>query len=150
AIDRDGIIDALLDGKAKPAAQLVPPGVVGHNDDLVPPSYDVAKARALVKEAAADGVPVNRRITIVARNGQFAGIAETAEALQYEMDQIGLNVRIRMTDTATSLQYQLRPLPRNVGPIAMLVMHGNQAGDAAFTTSQYLLSNGPQSTFGTK
>ncbi|MDT0543540.1 ABC transporter substrate-binding protein [Streptomyces lonegramiae] len=150
AIDRDGIIDALLDGKAKPAAQLVPPGVVGHNDDLVPPSYDAAKARALVKEAAADGVPVKRRITLVARNGQFAGIAETAEALQYEMAQIGLNVRIRMADTATSLQYQLRPLPRGVGPIAMLVQHGNQAGDAAFTTSQYLLSNGPQSTFGTK
>lgn len=55
-----------------------------------------------------------------------------------------------MADTATSLQYQLRPLPRDVGPIAMLVQHGNQAGDAAFTTSQYLLSNGPQSTFGTK
>ncbi|WP_232107778.1 MULTISPECIES: hypothetical protein [Streptomyces] len=29
-------------------------------------------------------------------------------------------------------------------------MHGNQAGDAAFTTSQYLLSDGPQSTFGTE
>ncbi|MEU9795817.1 ABC transporter substrate-binding protein [Streptomyces sparsogenes] len=149
AIDRKGIIDALLGGLAKPAAQLVPPGVVGHNDDLVPPSYDVAAARELVRQAAADGVPVTRRITLVARNGQFAGIAETAEALQYEMARIGLNVRIRMADTATSLQYQLRPLPRGVGPIAMLVMHGNQAGDAAFTTSQYLLSEGPQSTFGT-
>ncbi|MPY52164.1 peptide ABC transporter substrate-binding protein [Streptomyces sp. K1PN6] len=150
AIDRQGIADALLGGLAKPAAQLVPPGVVGHNDNLTPTPYDVSAARALVEQAAADGVPVHRRITLVARNGQFAGIAEVAEALQYEMAKVGLNVRIRMADTATHLQYQLRPLPRGVGPVALLIMHGNQAGDAAFTTSQYLLSDGPQSTFGTQ
>ncbi|MFD8162874.1 ABC transporter substrate-binding protein [Streptomyces malaysiensis] len=150
AVDREGIIEALLGGLAKPAAQLVPPGVVGHNDGLAPAPYKVAAARALVKQAAADGVPVHRRITLVARNGMFAGIAEVAEALQYEMAKVGLNVRIRMADTATHLQYQLRPLPRGVGPIALLIMHGNQAGDAAFTTSQYLQSDGPQSTFGTK
>ncbi|MGA6155294.1 ABC transporter substrate-binding protein [Stenotrophomonas sp. NPDC087984] len=150
AVDREGIIGALLGGLAKPAAQLVPPGVVGHNDDLAPTPYQEAAARALVKQAAADGVPVHRRITLVARNGMFAGIAEVTEALQYEMARVGLNVRIRMADTATHLQYQLRPLPRGVGPVALLIMHGNQAGDAAFTTSQYLQSDGPQSTFGTK
>ncbi|MGW2328258.1 ABC transporter substrate-binding protein [Streptomyces sp. NPDC001700] len=149
AVDRTGIVDALLGGLARPAAQLVPPGVVGHDDGLATTPYQVAKARALVERAAADGVPVRRRITLVARNGQFAGIAEVAEALQYQLARIGLNVRIRMADTATHLQYQLRPLPRGVGPIALLIMHGNQAGDAAFTTSQYLLSDGPQSTFGT-
>lgn len=76
-------------------------------------------------------------------------MAETAEALQYQLAQVGLNVRILMTDTAAHLVYQLRPFPTDVGPIALLIMHGNQAGDAAFTTSQYLLSDGPQSTFGT-
>ncbi|MEV5774715.1 ABC transporter substrate-binding protein [Streptomyces antimycoticus] len=150
AVDRKGIIGALLGGLAKPAAQLVPPGVVGHNDELAPAPYQEAAARALVKQAAADGVPVHRRITLVARNGMFAGIAEVTEALQYEMARVGLNVRIRMADTATHLQYQLRPLPRGVGPVALLIMHGNQAGDAAFTTSQYLQSDGPQSTFGTR
>ncbi|MCF2437195.1 hypothetical protein LV779_36550 [Streptomyces thinghirensis] len=81
----------------------------------------------------------------------FAGVSETAEALQYQMQRIGLNVKASACpDTATQLQYQLRPLPKNVGPIAPLIMHGNQAGDAAFTTSQYLLSDGPQSTFGTE
>lgn len=150
AVDRGGIIDALLGGLAEPAGQLVPPGVVGHNDEIRPTRQNVARAKALVEEAQADGVPVDRRITLVARNGMFAGVSETAEALQYQMQQIGLNVRVRMADTATQLQYQLRPLPEGVGPIALLIMHGNQAGDAAFTTSQYLLSDGPQSTFGTE
>ncbi|GGV58708.1 peptide ABC transporter substrate-binding protein [Streptomyces longisporoflavus] len=150
AVDRDGIIDALLGGLAEPAAQLVPPGVVGHNERIKPTRQDVTGARALVREAKADGVPTGRTITLVARNGMFSGVSETAEALQYQMQRIGLNVKVRMADTATHLQYQLRPLPENVGPIALLMMHGNQAGDTAFTTSQYLLSEGPQSTFGSK
>ncbi len=150
AVDREGIIDALLGGQAEPAGQLVPPGVVGHGEEIEPPEQDVAEARALVEEAAADGVPTGRTITLVARNGMFSGVSETAEALQYQMQEIGLDVRVRMADTATHLQYQLRPLPEGVGPVALLIMHGNQAGDAAFTTSQYLLSDGPQSTFGTK
>ncbi|PPS90919.1 ABC transporter substrate-binding protein [Streptomyces sp. MH60] len=150
AVDREGIVGALLGGLAQPAGQLVPPGVVGHNDAIRPTRQNVDEARALVQEAAADGVPTDRQITLVARNGMFSGVSETAEALQYQMQQIGLNVKVRMADTATHLQYQLRPLPEDVGPIALLIMHGNQAGDAAFTTSQYLLSDGPQSTFGTK
>lgn len=150
AVDRQGIIDALLGGLAEPAGQLVPPGVVGHSDTIEPTRQDIDKARNLIQEASADGVPTDRQITLVARNGMFAGVSETAEALQYQMERIGLRVRVRMADTATQLQYQLRPLPKNVGPIALLIMHGNQAGDAAFTTSQYLLSDGPQSTFGTE
>lgn len=150
AVDRMGIVDALLGGLAEPAGQLVPPGVVGHNDEISPTRQNVTEARALVERAAADGVPTGRQITLVARNGMFSGVSETAEALQYQMQQIGLNVKVRMADTATHLQYQLRPLPEDVGPIALLIMHGNQAGDAGFTTSQYLLGDGPQSTFGTE
>jgi peptide/nickel transport system substrate-binding protein len=150
AVDRQAIVDTLFDGNALPAAQLIPKGVVGYNDALTPQRANPDAARKLVREAKDDGVPVDRQITLVARNGQFPRVAETAEALQYELAQVGLNVKILMTDTAAHLVYQLRPFPENVGPIALLIMHGNQAGDAAFTTSQYLLSDGPQSTFGTR
>ena len=149
AVDRDGIVGTLLAGLAEPAAQLIPDGVVGFNPALKAAAYDPEAARALIREAAADGVPVDRKITLVARNTQFPRVAETAEALQYELAQVGLNVQIQMADTAAHLEYQLRPFPTGVGPIALLIMHGNQAGDAAFTTSQYLRASGPQSTFGT-
>lgn len=150
AMDRQAIVDTLFDGNAVPAAQLIPKGVVGYNDSLKPQHADPTAAKKLVAQAKSDGVPTDRQITLVARNGQFPRVAETAEALQYELAQVGLNVRILMTDTAAHLVYQLRPFPADAGPIALLIMHGNQAGDAAFTTSQYLLSDGPQSTFGTK
>ncbi|MGW0892796.1 ABC transporter substrate-binding protein [Saccharopolyspora sp. NPDC002578] len=149
AIDRRGITDALLDGLAEPAAQLVPEGVVGFNPAMTAPPPDPEAARRLVAEAAADGVPVDRPITLIARNAQFPRVSETAEALQYQLNQVGLRVRIQLADTAEHLQYQLRPMPVDAGPVALLIMHGNQAGDAAFTTSQYLLSDGPQSNFGT-
>lgn len=148
-VERQPIVDTLFDGDADPAAQLIPDGVVGFNPSLQPRRADPTAARKLVQEAEDDGVPVDRQITLVARNGQFPRVAETAEALQYELAQIGLTVKILMTDTAAHLVYQLRPFPEDVGPVALLIMHGNQAGDAAFTTSQYLLSDGPQSTFGT-
>ena len=149
AIDRHAIVDTLFDGDGEPAAQLIPDGVVGFNPTLAPVRVDVSAATKLVQDARDDGVPVDRQITLVARNGQFPRVAETAEALQYALGQIGLNVKILMLDTAAQLSYQLRPFPENVGPIAAMIMHGNQAGDAAFTTSQYLLSDGPQSYFGT-
>ncbi|PXY30281.1 peptide ABC transporter substrate-binding protein [Prauserella coralliicola] len=148
-IDRQAIARTLFDGLGEPAAQLVPDGVVGYNPALQAQAPDHEAARALIEQARADGVPLDREITLVARNDQFPRVAETAEALQYQLAQLGLNVRILMTDTAAHLQYQLRPFPENVGPVALLIMHGNQAGDAAFTTSQYLVSDGPQSTFGT-
>ncbi|AOS64725.1 ABC transporter substrate-binding protein [Actinoalloteichus hymeniacidonis] len=149
AVDRHGIVDALFDGLAQPAAQLVPEGVVGYNPELTAAPADPEAARALVEEAADDGVPVDREITLIARNDMFPRVAETAEALQYQLAEIGLQVKIQMADTAAHLEYQLRPFPEDVGPVALLIMHGNQAGDAGFTTSQYLISDGPQSTFGT-
>ncbi|PSL00562.1 peptide/nickel transport system substrate-binding protein [Murinocardiopsis flavida] len=148
-IDQGAIADVLFAGLADPAAQLVPDGVVGHNADLRAAPPDFTAARALVADAADDGVPTGKRISLIARNGQFPRVSETAEALQYQMARLGLNVRIQMTDSAAHLEYQLRPFPKGAGPVALLIMHGNQTGDGAFTTSQYLLSDGPQSTFGT-
>jgi peptide/nickel transport system substrate-binding protein len=92
---------------------------------------------------------VDRQIRLIGRTAQFPKISETIEVLQSEFAEIGLNVKIEMMDTAGQLQYQLRPFPENTGPYVLMIMHGNQAGDAAFTMDQYMLSNGPQSAYGT-
>ncbi|MBG6093791.1 ABC transporter substrate-binding protein [Actinomadura viridis] len=149
AIDKNGIVRSLFLKLGEPAGQLVADGVVGHNPAIAAWPYDPAKARALVAEARAAGVPVQTPITLIARNAQFPKVAETAEVIQEALGQAGLNVRIRMLDTAAHLEYQLRPFVRDAGPTLLLIMHGNQAGDAGFTTSQYLVSDGPQSQFGT-
>lgn len=149
AVNRTGIVKALFRDLGQPAAQLVPSGVVGYNDELQLWPHDLGRARTLIEEARADGVPVDRQIRLIGRTAQFPKITETIEVLQSEFTEIGLNVKIEMMDTAAQLEYQLRPFPPNTGPYLLMIMHGNQAGDAAFTLDQYMLSDGPQAAYGT-
>jgi len=149
AVNRTGIVKALFRDLGQPAAQLIPSGVVGYNDQLQLWPHDTDKAKALIAEAKADGVPVDTQIRLIGRTAQFPKIAETIEVLQSEFTEIGLNVKIEMMDTAAQLEYQLRPFPENTGPYLLMIQHGNQAGDAAFTLDQYMLSDGPQAAYGT-
>jgi len=150
SINRTGIVKALFRGLGEPAAQLIPSGVVGYNDELPLWPHDTEKAKQLIAEAKADGVPVDKEIRLIGRTAQFPKIAETIEVIQSELAEIGLNVKIEMMDTAAQLQYQLRPFPADTGPYLVMIMHGNQAGDAAFSMDQYVRSTGPQNAYGTE
>ena len=149
AVNRTGIVKALFRGLGEPASQLIPSGVVGYNENLPLWPHDPDKAKQLIAEAKADGVPVDKQIRLIGRTAQFPKIGETIEVLQSEFAEIGLNVKIEMMDTSGQLQYQLRPFPENSGPYLLMIQHGNQAGDAAFTMDQYMLSDGPQAAYGT-
>ncbi|MFD1814165.1 ABC transporter substrate-binding protein [Rhodococcus gannanensis] len=149
SINREGIVDALFQGLGLPAAQLVGANIVGYNDALTPTPYDLERAKALIDEARADGVPVDRTIRLIGRTGQFPKINETIEAIQFSLSEIGLDVKIEMMDTSGQMQYQVRPFVPGAGPFLLMIMHGNQAGDTQFTLDQYMLSEGYQSSWGT-
>lgn len=148
SVNRDGIIKALFRGLGDPASQLVGPSIVGFNDTITPTPYDLDRAKELVAQAKADGVPVDKQIKLIGRTGMFPKINETIEVIQNSLDQAGLNVKIEMMDTSGQMLYQIRPFP-DEGPVILMIQHGNQAGDAQFTAEQYLLSDGYQSTYGT-
>ncbi|MBM0237013.1 hypothetical protein JNW88_07385 [Micromonospora sp. ATA32] len=148
SVDRDGIVKTLFANLGKPASQLIGPGVVGYNDALKPTPYDPHRAKQLVAEAKAAGVPVDKQIRLIARTAQFPKIAETVELVQSALADAGLNVKIEMLDTSAQLKYQQKPYPPNAGPYMVLVQHGNQAGDAAFTVDQYYKTDGAQSANG--
>ncbi|MDQ1596212.1 MAG: peptide/nickel transport system substrate-binding protein [Arthrobacter pascens] len=149
AIDKEGIVNSLYQGKHKVAAQLVPEGIVGHNAELKGWAFDLDKAKSLVAEAKADGVDTSAQISLVVRSAQFPKITELAQVLQEQLSQAGLNVKLKMLETSQHLTYQVRPFPDDEGAVALMTQHGNQAGDAAFTVDQYMLSTGAQSYFGT-
>jgi peptide/nickel transport system substrate-binding protein len=149
AIDKEGIVNSLYQGKHKVAAQLVPEGIVGHNPELKGWAFDLDKAKSLVAEAKADGVDTSGQISLVVRSAQFPKITELAQVLQEQLSQAGLNVKLKMLETSQHLTYQVRPFPDDEGAVALMTQHGNQAGDAAFTVDQYMLSTGAQSYFGT-
>ncbi len=149
AIDKEGIVNSLYQGKHQVAAQLVPEGIVGHNSELKGWPFDLEKAKSLVSEAKADGVDTSKQISLVVRSAQFPKITELAQVLQEQLSQAGLNVKLKMLETSQHLTYQVRPFAEDEGAVALMTQHGNQAGDAAFTVDQYMLSTGAQSYFGT-
>lgn len=148
AIDKAAITDSLYKDAAEPASQIVPPGVVGYNDALEPWPFNLDEASKLVAEAKADGVPTDSPITIVARTDQFPKISLLTEVLREQIARAGLNVQVKIVETSVGLQYQVRPFIEDEGAIAMLVQHGNQAGDASFSVDSYMASNGQMSMFG--
>ena len=149
AIDKEGIVNSLYQGKHQVAAQLVPEGIVGHNSELKGWPFDLDKAKSLVAEAKADGVDTSKQISLVVRSAQFPKITELGQVLQEQLSQAGLNVKLKMLETSQHLTYQVRPFAEDEGAVALMTQHGNQAGDAAFTVDQYMLSTGAQSYFGT-
>lgn len=150
AIDKEGIVASLYGGRDVVAAQLVPEGVVGHNPDLEGWPYDPEEAKRLVEEAKADGVDTSAPINLIVRSAQFPRIDELGQVLQEQLSQAGLNVNLQMMETSQHLTFQTRPFPEDDGAIMLMAQHGNQAGDAAFSVEQYMLSNGAQSAFGTE
>ncbi|MFC7400848.1 ABC transporter substrate-binding protein [Citricoccus sp. GCM10030269] len=150
AVDKEGIVASLYGGRDTVAAQLVPEGVVGHNDSLEGWPYDPEKAKKLVEEAKADGVDTSAPISLIVRSAQFPKVDELGQVLREQLAQAGLNVNLKMMETSQHLKYQVRPFVEDEGAILHLTQHGNQAGDAAFTVDQYMLSDGAQSAFGTK
>lgn len=150
AVDREGITSSLFGESAEVAAQLVPSGIVGFNDDLEPAPYDPEAARELLDEAEADGVDLSPQIRLISRTALFPRVEETLQVIQQDLSDLGLNVEIELMDTAGSTEYQERPFPEDSGPYLLVIQHGNQAGDAAFSMDQYLLSDGFQSSGGTE
>jgi peptide/nickel transport system substrate-binding protein len=149
ALDKKGLVASVFAGLGEPAGQVVPSGVTGHNPDLEPWPHDMAKAKELVAEARADGVPVDTEITIIGRNGIYPNAAEAMEVAQNSLLKAGLKVKIKMLDVNAWLEYLLRPFPKDIGPTLLQAQHGNQAGDAAFSMGQIYGSKGAQSSYGT-
>jgi len=91
AINREGIAEKIMRGQATAAGQLSPPGYAGH-DPVLAPRYDLAKAEALMKEAAyEDGFAV----TMMAPNNRYAGDARIAEAVAAMLAKINIRVDLQ-------------------------------------------------------
>lgn len=149
AIDKKGLVASVFAGLGRPAGQLVPDGVTGYNPDIKAWPYDMKRAKSLIAEARADGVPVETEITIIGRNGIYPKAAEAMEVVQKGLRDAGLRVKVKMLDVNAWTEYLLRPFPKDAGPTLLQAQHGNQAGDAAFTMEQIYGSKGAQSSYGT-
>ncbi|SON58445.1 Dipeptide-binding protein (plasmid) [Hartmannibacter diazotrophicus] len=141
AIDWEGLGGLLGDDVIR-ASQMVVPGINGHDDGLKAWGYDPGKAKALIEEARKDGVPVDKEIRLIGRNGIYPNGGEAMEAMMEMWREAGLNIKLQMLDVADWLHYLQKPFPEDRGPTLLQMQHDNNKGDAAFTIPIFYSSDG--------
>ncbi|MCJ9753055.1 ABC transporter substrate-binding protein [Neorhizobium sp. BETTINA12A] len=88
-VNRQLIIDRILDGSAEAAGQLVPNGVAGNDPSIKAPAMNAEDAKKLLAEA---GYKDGFGITIHTSNDRFPGDSEVAQALGQMFARGGLKV----------------------------------------------------------
>ncbi|MDJ0684627.1 MAG: ABC transporter substrate-binding protein [Alphaproteobacteria bacterium] len=91
AINRDAIVDRVMEGVAIKAGQLLPEGFFGVSPNLQPVEYDPEGAKALLAEAGyGDGF----EMTIHGPNDRYINDARIAEAIGQMLTRIGIKTSV--------------------------------------------------------
>jgi peptide/nickel transport system substrate-binding protein len=114
AIDRRGMVKAILHGYGTPANSFMPRGAVDYDPNIPVPSYDMALAKKLMAESSH---PKGFTLPMTVGAGDLQG-NETAVIFKNEVAPLGINVQIRQMD-----------------PTAML--SAQEKGNFTFTTNQW-------------
>ncbi len=87
AINREAIVERIMDGFAEPASQFVPSEMFGAQTDPVPLTYDPEKAKALLAEA---GYPDGFKVTLSATNDRYINDSQVAQAIAQFLTRVGI------------------------------------------------------------
>jgi peptide/nickel transport system substrate-binding protein len=94
AVDRQSIVDAIMDGHAAPNNQPLAANQAGYLAQPDPSiGYDPERAKQLLAEA---GVPQGHELNIIA--GNYSPIQDIAKALQAQLTAVGFTVNVELTD----------------------------------------------------
>jgi peptide/nickel transport system substrate-binding protein len=145
AVDREAFVGTILADGTLLATGMVPPSTIGYNEQIEPYPYDPDQAKALLEEAAADGVPVDTEITLIGRTEQWGNVTETMEALLAMFQDVGFNMNLQMTEVAEWEDLYSKPFAEDRGPIIVGAMHDNSNGDPVFSMYFKYHSDGLQS-----
>jgi peptide/nickel transport system substrate-binding protein len=148
SVDKQAIADELFGG-GEPASQLVGPSATGYNPNLQPYPFDMDQAKALVEEAAADGVPVDAEVVVVTREGIYLRNDELAEYVASQLREIGLNARSEVIEPALynpDYSSNIKDVSETRGWITTNP-HGNEIMDASATAASYYTCDGAASVY---
>lgn len=132
AIDRAAMIGTVYSPTWIAAKHMVMPTIYGYNDEVEAWPYDPDKARALVDEARADGVPVDNEILLI-MNSTTPGGAEAPTVMIEMMNDAGLNVRLQILESAEFYKFFYKPFADGQPANMLLESHDNNSGDAGFS-----------------
>jgi peptide/nickel transport system substrate-binding protein len=124
AVDRQALADSLFVGRATPTrGQLVNPRAFGYNAALEPYPYDPEAAKALIKEAGAEGATV----VLVGESGRWLKDREMIEAVGAYWNEVGINTDIRIEEFS---QWLTQFFDRAQRPDSIFVVSSDELLDA--------------------
>jgi len=91
AINRQGIVDRVMENSAVPTGQYLRPGAFSYVPDIKPQAYEPEKAKALLKEA---GFPNGLRVTIHGPNDRYVNDAKIIQAVAQMWQRIGVQTTV--------------------------------------------------------
>ncbi len=91
AINRQALVDRVMDGQGTPAGQLVPDQYFGWSPVLKPDAFDSARAKALLAQA---GYPDGFTVTFHASNDRYPNDARLAQAIGQMLTRVGIRTAV--------------------------------------------------------
>ncbi len=129
AINRQAIVDRVMEGIAIPAGQLLPDGFFGVSPNLKPEPYDLAGAKALLKEA---GHEKGFQLTLHGPNDRYINDAKIAEAIGQMLTRLGLKMSVETMTRSVYFKQASRGGPNNTPKFSfILVGWGAGTGEAS-------------------
>lgn len=98
AIDRQALVERVMDGEGVATGQFVPPGYFGHAPEIAAPKADRDAARRLLAEA---GLPDGFRLTFHAPNDRYPNDEQTAMAIASMLTRAGIETGVVAIPAAT-------------------------------------------------
>ena len=140
AINRQAIVDRVMEGAAIPAGQLLPDGFFGVSPTLKPEPYDPEGAKKLLAEA---GYPQGFRLTLHSPNDRYINDEKIAQAVAQMLSRIGIKTEVVAMpqavyfSRASKLEFSL-----------MLVGWGAETGEPSSPLKSLLATYDPAKGFG--
>ena len=91
AINRDALVNIVMEGLAIKATQMVPPGFGGYNPNLKVEAYDPEGAKKLLAEA---GYPDGFGLTVHSTNDRYVNDSKVAEFIGQMLARVGLAMKV--------------------------------------------------------
>jgi peptide/nickel transport system substrate-binding protein len=129
AINRDAIVERVMEGSAIPAGQLLADKFFGVSKTLKPEKYDVEGAKKLMREAGLEG---GFKMKIHSPNGRYVNDAKIAEVVAQMLTRIGIDTSLETLPPAVFFRRASSGGPDNMPEFSfILVGWGSGTGEAS-------------------